>query len=380
MQEAPLRGSFRLNPTGFDGLYETFSVTDVSWTASLGNTKLAITGSCTYRLGGELAPVQRLELELAVAQDPVQHYDSGFVPPGKAPPPALDATVSINHMYCHDTVMVVDAAPASMVTLTVLRAGAGTVTSDPSGIDCGADCSAPYAAGTVVTLIATPAAGSGFAGWGACEGEVCILESLVTPLVGVCIGTKPCTAVVSVSANIAAVFTFRGAGSAYSNEWVQKAYVAYYGRPADPAGLAYWATRMDAERGSLASIIGVFGGSEEFDRRYGGLGLTALVTRIYQQTLGRDPDPAGLAYYVAELQAGRRTLQSIALDVLGGATGTDSIVVANKLDVADHYTGKVGVACPYGGESAGASSLALVTADTATVWAAKLAIENRCDP
>jgi len=37
------------------------------------------------------------------------------------------------------------------------------------------------------------------------------------------------------------------AGSAYANQWVQKAYVAYYGRPADPNGLTYWAARMDRE-------------------------------------------------------------------------------------------------------------------------------------
>jgi hypothetical protein len=50
-------------------------------------------------------------------------------------------------------------------------ASAGTVTSDPAGIDCGETCSATFAAGTEVTL--TPAAGaaSGFAGWaGDCSG------------------------------------------------------------------------------------------------------------------------------------------------------------------------------------------------------------------
>jgi Leucine-rich repeat (LRR) protein len=58
------------------------------------------------------------------------------------------------------------------VTLTVTRvgAGAGAVTSSPVGIDCGSDCSESYATGTVVTLTATAAAGSTFAGW---SGEGC---------------------------------------------------------------------------------------------------------------------------------------------------------------------------------------------------------------
>ena len=49
--------------------------------------------------------------------------------------------------------------------------GSGTVTSSPAGINCGADCSAPYDPGTVVTLAAAPAAESSFVGWsGACTG------------------------------------------------------------------------------------------------------------------------------------------------------------------------------------------------------------------
>jgi len=49
--------------------------------------------------------------------------------------------------------------------------GSGTVTSVPSGINCGAACIAPFAGGTSVTLTATPAAGSILTGWsGACSG------------------------------------------------------------------------------------------------------------------------------------------------------------------------------------------------------------------
>jgi hypothetical protein len=56
-------------------------------------------------------------------------------------------------------------------SLTVKRSGSGTVTSAPSGIDCGSDCTEAYSSGTAVTLTATPATNRKFSGWsGACTG------------------------------------------------------------------------------------------------------------------------------------------------------------------------------------------------------------------
>ena len=56
--------------------------------------------------------------------------------------------------------------------LQVVRtgSGAGTVTSTPSGIDCGTSCSAEYPSFTKVTLNATSTSGSTFTGW---SGEGC---------------------------------------------------------------------------------------------------------------------------------------------------------------------------------------------------------------
>jgi alpha-tubulin suppressor-like RCC1 family protein len=60
---------------------------------------------------------------------------------------------------------------AGQRTLSVVRAGSGTgtVTSNPLGIDCGSDCSEPYADDTSVTLTAAAAAGSTLAGWNGCD-------------------------------------------------------------------------------------------------------------------------------------------------------------------------------------------------------------------
>ncbi|RJX20762.1 MAG: hypothetical protein C4563_05810, partial [Desulfobulbus sp.] len=58
-------------------------------------------------------------------------------------------------------------ATFTLNTLTVTLAGSGTgsVTSSPAGIDCGTDCSDTFDYGTAVTLTATAAEGSRFAGW-----------------------------------------------------------------------------------------------------------------------------------------------------------------------------------------------------------------------
>ena len=51
------------------------------------------------------------------------------------------------------------------LTVTKAGTGSGTVTSIPTGISCGATCGASYSNGQAVSLAATPASGSVFAGW-----------------------------------------------------------------------------------------------------------------------------------------------------------------------------------------------------------------------
>ncbi len=64
--------------------------------------------------------------------------------------------------------------------LTVTLVGAGSVRSDPAGIDCGSTCTANFGAGTTITLVATPGTGQRFAGWsGACSGST-VTCSVVT--------------------------------------------------------------------------------------------------------------------------------------------------------------------------------------------------------
>jgi DNA-binding beta-propeller fold protein YncE len=92
-----------------------------------------------------------------------------------------------------DNVTVIDGAAATPTdfTLSVVEAGtgAGVVTSSPPAISCPNSCSASLAGGTVVTLIASAAPGSAFAGWG-----------------GGCSGTGSCMITVNSTESITATF------------------------------------------------------------------------------------------------------------------------------------------------------------------------------
>jgi len=120
-------------------------------------------------------------------------------------------------------------------------------------------------------------------------------------------------------------------------ERVLQAYLAYYGRPADPGGLEYWSGRLRDEGGDLTSIIDEFGVSEEYQQRFGSLSNTQLVTNLYHQLFGRDPDSGGLNFYVDKLESCVWNLQKISLVILDGVRGSDVTIVNNRLSFSEYF-------------------------------------------
>jgi hypothetical protein len=99
-------------------------------------------------------------------------------------------------------------------TLTVTKAGngAGAVTSNPAGINCGTTCAADFNINQAVTLTAAAATGSTFTGWSG----------------GGCTGTGTCTVTITAATTVTATFTLQrfaltvtkagnGAGTVTSN-------------------------------------------------------------------------------------------------------------------------------------------------------------------
>ncbi len=127
-------------------------------------------------------------------------------------------------------------------------------------------------------------------------------------------------------------------------EQVQKIFIAFYQRPADPAGLKYWAQRVDAAGGDFGAVIDAFAASPEAVALYGAIDATTIGTvidQLYLALFNTIPDAAGKKFYVDGFIAGTFTAGTIALNVLNGATGDDAVAVANKVQVANDFTQQV---------------------------------------
>lgn len=122
---------------------------------------------------------------------------------------------------------------------------------------------------------------------------------------------------------------------AVSREQVAKLYVATFNRAPDEAGLDYW---IDNSGLTIEQIARSFFDQAETQATYpAGTSNTTFVTTIYQNLFNRAPDAAGLAYWVAELDAGKLSKDVMILAVINGALGSDATILSNKTQVGLFY-------------------------------------------
>ena len=204
---------------------------------------------------------------------------------------------------------------------TVQRSVVGSVVGTP-----GSSTTVQYPYGQAVTLTAQAQTGARFTGWsGACSGLLACSLTLYGNQSVQASFTSPPPAV-----------TCRARTFSANEERLLDVYLAYYGRPADVAGLAYWRALAD-ERGDVGFTIDAFSQSTEFQRRFGQMDAVQLIANLYQQMYGREPDPAGAAFFGAQLASGQTSLVSIAIHIFDGRLGTDQLVVENRRKVARHF-------------------------------------------
>jgi hypothetical protein len=109
MMRGDVSGTFVATPVRVpDERFLDFAIRDVRWFVR-GPVPLRVVGSGTYRID-RAGSEQRLELDLQVGDDPVEHYDSGLVPV-HARFPEIAVTISVHGMFCWDTVFELTARP-----------------------------------------------------------------------------------------------------------------------------------------------------------------------------------------------------------------------------------------------------------------------------
>ena len=122
---------------------------------------------------------------------------------------------------------------------------------------------------------------------------------------------------------------------------IQGIYIALLGRPADPAGLEYWESVTKGGT-DTSNMIAALTGTAEYQALYEGKQSPEIIAAIYENLFGREPDAAGLQYFVDRLAAGTLTLDKIAVAIFDGAaahpSSADLAYISNKEAAANLFT------------------------------------------
>ncbi|MCB0972613.1 MAG: DUF4214 domain-containing protein [Acidimicrobiales bacterium] len=104
-----------------------------------------------------------------------------------------------------------------------------------------------------------------------------------------------------------------------STEWVERIVTRFYldtlGREPDPSGLAHWVNQIRTGRRTVAQVAGSFYASSEYYREIGGGTDATWVADLYRKLLEREPEAAGQAYWERQVVARGRT--SVATRIYG---------------------------------------------------------------
>ncbi|WP_443636425.1 DUF4214 domain-containing protein [Candidatus Njordibacter sp. Uisw_058] len=126
--------------------------------------------------------------------------------------------------------------------------------------------------------------------------------------------------------------------SVTSERQVQELYIAYFGRPADASGLAYYANELDKGTKDVAEIALGFGGSAEAAPIVA-LDTDKYVEALYLQAFGRNYNAeTDSTFWVDSIASGVYTKEMAMVEILNGASGNDATAVANKGKVAATFT------------------------------------------
>lgn len=134
---------------------------------------------------------------------------------------------------------------------------------------------------------------------------------------------------------------------------VQQLYLAYFGRPAEQAGLSYWTAQANA---NLTDVSAAFAQQQEYTSVYGSLTRSQTIDTLYQNLFNRSAASNELNYWLNSTDV---SISNLALALTNGATGTDRLVLDTKAQYAATVTANAGA-------SASSSSVATTYTTAAT--------------
>jgi|GEM_PF-6078424 len=116
---------------------------------------------------------------------------------------------------------------------------------------------------------------------------------------------------------------------------VQKLYIAFYGRPADPGGLRYWASQLPdnatPDSQAVKDLINSFVNSAEAQSRFGSPDLNAAIDRIYNFAFHRNATTDEKNAFAG------KTVADVLVSVLSVSSGPDYASLNNKLQYANWF-------------------------------------------
>lgn len=146
---------------------------------------------------------------------------------------------------------------------------------------------------------------------------------------------------------------------------VQKLYVAFFNRPGDALGQAFWEGKMDAGM-TEAQVAASFAQSTEYTSVYGSLTTAQTVSQLYTNLFGRSAAAGEITFWGLRLLNGQETVASIARTLANSAQGTDADAITNKIAAATSFTNGLTTSDQIVGYS-GAAANAVAKAWLATV-------------
>jgi hypothetical protein len=127
----------------------------------------------------------------------------------------------------------------------------------------------------------------------------------------------------------------------YYNQ-IQQLYVAYFNRPADPDGLAYWETVVENSKAgadaALKAITAQFAKEPEYTKAFANMSNGEIVDKIYLNMFGRAADADGKAYWVGLLDSKKVTIDRAVADIAAAAKNQDLVTINNKVAASVAFT------------------------------------------